>query len=87
MVQQSNRWFRRAHELSLLVKMTLKCWDLLQGNTQVISEEAAEDVRKQEEGTTFEKYMAAASDEDYMAMSALKAQADAGDDEAYADDG
>jgi len=48
-----------------------------------ISEEAAEDVRKQEEGTTFEEYMAAASDEDYMAMSALKAQADAGDDEAY----
>lgn len=48
-----------------------------------IAEEAAEDVRQQVEGTTFEEYMASASDEDYMAMSALKTQADAGDDEAY----
>lgn len=48
-----------------------------------VSKEAAEDVRQQVEGTTFDEYMAGASDEDYMAMSALKAQADAGDDEAY----
>jgi hypothetical protein len=48
-----------------------------------IAAEAAEDVRQQVEGTTFDEYMAGASDEDYMAMSALKAQADAGDDNAY----
>lgn len=48
-----------------------------------VSKEATEDVRRQREGMTFDQYMASASDEDYMTMSALKTRSDAGDDEAY----
>ena len=48
-----------------------------------IAAEATEDVRQQREGVDYQGYMAAASDDDYMAMAALKARADAGDDEAY----
>jgi hypothetical protein len=48
-----------------------------------VSKEAAEDVRRQQEGMTLDQYMASASDKDYMIMSALKARSDAGDDKAY----
>jgi hypothetical protein len=69
-------------------QVTLQQEPVLGVTTQVeqsgdISAEATEDVRQQREGYTFENYMATASDEDYMSMSAMKAQADAGDDEAY----